>query len=469
MRKKWLALALSLTMAAGCLTGCGGSDSTTSNTTNSGNTDKNAQVETLADGGGKVLNIYVWNEEFSSRFENYYPDYDKSTKSIGDVKVNFIQNANEGNNYQDKLDAALKAQDSASADDKVDMFLCEMDYVNKYTNTDKAVDVKALGLTDDDMSQMYAYTKQAATGADSVLRGVSWQGCPGGFVYRRSYAKQIFGTDEKIQEQLSDWDKFDAAAATVKEKSKGKITMLAGFDDALRVFSNNVSQKFVNDDKVLQLDSSIENWIDKTKEYTDNGYNKKASLWKPDWTAGMGKDGNVFGYFMPAWGINFSLAEGSGAKKNDDGTFTPGGSYGDWAACTGPQSFNWGGSFICGAAGTDNAALVKDIMLKLCCDKDIMYKISKDTQDFVNNKASNDQLKADGVTSEFLGGQSLVETLSAAADEIDCSNVSPYDQGCIENLMTAMKDYYNGKCSKEDAVANWKKLVTKQYPALKTE
>ena len=224
MRKKWLALALSLTMVAGCLTGCGGSDSTTSNTNSGSGSSDSAKVETLADGGGKVLNIYVWNDEFSSRFEKYYPDYDKSTKSIGDVKVNFIQNANEGNNYQDKLDAALKAQDSASADDKVDMFLCEMDYVNKYTNTDKAVDVKALGLTDDDMSQMYDYTKQAATGADGVLRGVSWQGCPGGFVYRRSYAKQIFGTDDpaKIQEQLSDWDKFDAAAATVKEKSKGK-------------------------------------------------------------------------------------------------------------------------------------------------------------------------------------------------------------------------------------------------------
>lgn len=152
MRKKWLALALSLTMVAGCLTGCGGSDSTTSNTNSGSSSNDSAKVETLADGGGKVLNIYVWNDEFSSRFEKYYPDYDKSTKSIGDVKVNFIQNANEGNNYQDKLDAALKAQDSASADDKVDMFLCEMDYVNKYTNTDKALDVKALGLTDEDMS-----------------------------------------------------------------------------------------------------------------------------------------------------------------------------------------------------------------------------------------------------------------------------------------------------------------------------
>jgi hypothetical protein len=213
-------------MVVGCMTGCGSSDSTTTSDTTGSSEDTTAQVEQLEDGGGKVLNIYVWNTEFQERFEKYYPDY-KDGK-IGDVEVNFIQNANEGSNYQDKLDEALKKQDSASADDKVDIFLCEMDYVNKYTNTEYAVDVKSLGLTDDDLAQMYDYTKQAATDSDGTLRAVSWQGCPGGFVYRRSYAKDIFGTDDPdtIQEQLSDWDKFTEAAATVKEKSDGKITML---------------------------------------------------------------------------------------------------------------------------------------------------------------------------------------------------------------------------------------------------
>lgn len=467
MRKKWLALALSLTMAVGCMTGCGGSSTDTGSTTSTG--DQTAKVETLEDGGGKVLNIYVWNDEFKSRFENYYPDY-KDGK-IGDVKVNFVVNANEGSNYQDKLDNALAAQDSAEADKKVDIFLCEMDYVNKYTNSPLALDVKSLGLTDEDMANMYQYTKDACSDDNGVIRGVSWQGCPGGFIYRRSYAKDIFGTDdpEKIQEQVSDWDKFTQAAATVKEKSDGKITMLSGFDDALRVYSNNVSAGFVSADKKLSLDASVEAWIDQTKEYTDNGYNQKTSLWAKEWTAGMGKDGNVFGYFMPAWGINFSMADGSGSKKDADGNYLGGGSYGDWAVVTGPQSFNWGGSFICGAAGTDNAALVKDIMLKLCCDEDIMYNISKDTQDFVNNKAANAKLEEDNVVSEFLGGQSLVKALSAAADKIDCSNVTPYDQGCIENLMTAMKDYYNGKASKDEAIAKWKELVTKQYPVVTAE
>ncbi len=471
MRKKWLAIALSMVMVVGALTGCGGSEGTNdtaksdSNSTTESSGDS-GKVELLEDGGGKVLNIYVWNAEFKERFEKYYPDYNKDTKTVGDVKVNFVTNTNEGGVYQKKLDEALKAQESAEADKKIDIFLCEMDYVNKYTNTDKAVDIKSLGITDDDMSQMYDYTKQAATGSDGVLRGVSWQGCPGGFVYRRSIAKEVFGTDDidKIQEQVADWDKFEAAAETLKGKG---YKMLSGYDDALRVFSNNVSSKCVSEDGTIQIDPSIEQWIDKTKEYTEKGYNNNTSLWADEWTADMGKKSKVFGYFMPAWGINFSMAEGSGAKKNDDGSFTPGGSYGDWAVVTGPQAFNWGGSFICGATGTDNAKLVADIMKKLCCDKEIMFNISKDTSDFVNNKASNAQLEEKNVKSEFLGGQCLVKALSAAAEKIDCSNVSPYDQIYIETLMAKMKDYYQGKVDKEKAIDNFKNEVIKSYPDLK--
>lgn len=151
MRKKWLALALSMAMVVGSITGCGGSDSN-KDASNSSKSNDSAKVETVADGGGKVLNIYVWNTEFKERFEKYYPDYNKDTQSIGDVKVKFVTNTNEGGVYQKKLDVALKKQDSASADDKIDMFLCEMDYVNKYTNTDMALDIKSLGLTDDDLS-----------------------------------------------------------------------------------------------------------------------------------------------------------------------------------------------------------------------------------------------------------------------------------------------------------------------------
>ena len=63
MRKKWLAVALAMTMVVGMMTGCGGNDAG-NNTTDDGNKTPETKVETLADGGGKVLNIWVWNTEF---------------------------------------------------------------------------------------------------------------------------------------------------------------------------------------------------------------------------------------------------------------------------------------------------------------------------------------------------------------------------------------------------------------------
>ena len=87
---------------------------------------KNAKGKTT---GGKVLNIAVWNDEFPARFEKYY----KSKVPAG-VKVNFIQTPNQGNTYQNKLDEALLAQNSAAADEKIDMFLVEADYASGQTH-----------------------------------------------------------------------------------------------------------------------------------------------------------------------------------------------------------------------------------------------------------------------------------------------------------------------------------------------
>ena len=65
---------------------------------------------------GKVLNIYVWNEEFQSRFNDFY-----ASRLPSDVKVNWVVTPNQGNAYQNKLDETLLAQDKAKADDKIDI------------------------------------------------------------------------------------------------------------------------------------------------------------------------------------------------------------------------------------------------------------------------------------------------------------------------------------------------------------
>ena len=438
--KKLVATALSVAMVAGAastLVSCSGSSAK----------------------AGKVLNIYVWNDEFKSRFETYY-----ASKVPADVKVNFVQTPNQDNAYQNKLDEVLKAQKEAAADEKVDIFLVEADYALKYVDTPYTMDViKEIGLTEADLANQFKYTKDIMTDSKGALKGVSWQGCPGGFIYRRSIAKAVLGSDDPavVQEALADWNKFDEVAA--KAKSKGYF-MLSGFDDDFRVFSDNVTTKWVVGDKIT-IDPMIERWIDQTKEYTEKGYNNKANLWSAESFAGAKKDGKVFGYFGPAWFLDFCLCPNT-LDDPEKGNVVGNGSYGDWAFCKGPMGFSWGGTWICGAAGSDNVELIKDVMKTLTCDKETMVKIATEMGDFTNNEPAMREVAASDYKNEFLGGQNHVALFIDSAASIDKSCMSMYDQGMCEKIQAAFADYFNGKVDKETAWNNFYTSIMEKYPNL---
>ena len=94
---------------------------------------------------GKVINIYSWNDEFRQRLEAVYPEVESTskdgtvTKLKDGTEIHWIVNPNQDGVYQQKLDEALLNQADASADDKVDIFLSETDYVFKYTDKDADV------------------------------------------------------------------------------------------------------------------------------------------------------------------------------------------------------------------------------------------------------------------------------------------------------------------------------------------
>ena len=472
MKKKFLAVLLTFTMVTTMLVGCGNKnnnskDNTTTTGTNTTTDDTDTKETTTTDDAatdttetvatpeeGKTLNIYCWNDEFQRRMKDHYPGYeevDATTGKIGDVTVKWNITPSDDNAYQNNLDETLLKQKDASDDNKIDIFLVEADNALKYVQTEYAMPVSELGITDADLSKQYQYTKDYVTDADGQLKAVSWQGCPGVLIYRRSIAKDVFGTDEvdKIQEKLSDWDKFSAAAQEVKDKG---YNMLSGYDDAYRVFSNNVTSKWVVDGKI-NIDDNIKTWVDQTKEFTDKGYNNKTSLWSSDWSAGFTPEGKVFCYFGPAWFVDFTL----GGKGTD----------GDWYATKGPQGFFWGGTWICGATGTDNQSLIKDIMLKLTTDDTIMKDIVVKDNDFVNNTTVMDAMATDTTyASAVLGESNPLGTYAEGAGSIDLSNVTPYDQGCTEEFQGAMKDYFDGNATYDEALQNFYSQITVKYPEL---
>lgn len=228
MKRRVLSSLLALTMVAGMLAGCGGS--TDAGNENAGTNDVKT-TEKQADAGdasdveasdstseeGKVLNVYCWNEEFKSRITSHYPGYeevDGTTGKIGDVTVKWNITPNDDNAYQNNLDATLLEQANAAADDKIDLFLVEADYALKYVDTEYTMAVSDLGITDADLANQYQYTKDIVTDSNGVLKGVSWQGCPGALFYNREAAKEVLGTDDptEVQAYVSDWATFNETA-----------------------------------------------------------------------------------------------------------------------------------------------------------------------------------------------------------------------------------------------------------------
>lgn len=473
MRKFKKALVLSLACAMGLsLVACGGNDDATTEAKKDDTTteaakddasDATSEAEVSGSDEGKVLNIYAWNEEFKSRITDHYPGYeevDATHGKIGDVDVVWTITPNNDNAYQNNLDQQLLKQADASANDKIDIFLVEADYALKYSDTDYTMAVSDLGITDDELANQYDYTKKILEDSNGVLKGVSWQSTPGVLIYNREIAKDMWGSDDpaEVQKHVSDWDTFYATGSELAAKGY-KLT--ATVNDSYRVYSNNVSSKWVEDGK-LNIDPQFKAWADAEKASYEAGQTTTGDLWSDEWSAGFYPDGKVFAYFGPAWLINFSMGQ------DDEKSIAH---AGGWGATEGPQAFYWGGTWICAATGTDNPTLVADIMRKMTTDETILKDIVSKDSDCINNKNVLSSLASDDSFGfSVLGGQNPFGLFTENVEKIDLSNLSAYDQGCNESFQKIMKDYFSGQyATYDEAIEAFKQDVATKYPAITVE
>ena len=400
---------------------------------------------------GKVFNIYAWNEEFKGFFEKYY-------EVPEGITVNWIITPNDGGAYKNKLDESLLNQANVPADEKIDMFLLEVDHnIMQYTNSEFTQDIKALGVTD--FSNAYTYTVQAASDASGVVKGVSFQCCPSALIYRRSIAEAVLGTSEpaEVQELLSSWEKFDAVAADAKAKG---YLMTSSEAETFRVFSNNTTAPLVNEAGELVLDEAIENWKVQAKTYADNGYTLTADIWSDECTAEMFADGKTMCYFGPAWYFNFCMGNAQDPDK---------GCYGDWAITMGPQAHFWGGTWLLAATGSDNPTMLADVMDTFINDEEVCKALIENEAQFTNNQAVNAAFAEDpDYGNAFLGGQNDVAVFVELAKYIKFENKTIYDQLLTEGLQGYWREYCDGTVTEDEAMANYYKYINEKYPEIVT-
>lgn len=461
MKKQVITLAVALAAVAG-LTGC----------------NKDTGPSWGVDNSGTVLNIQCWNDEFRSFFNRYVTDEGKAllaqdklmesevaktTKTglhMEGTPVVFVETPSADNAYQNQLDLVLPQNGKAKAEDKVDFFLAEADYITKYANSKLTQDVKALGVTD--MSQTYEYTVQACSAADGTVKGGSFQCAPSGMIYNREIAKDVFNTDDpvEIQKEVSSWEKFEAAAAKVKAKG---YYMTACDAETYRLYSNNMETPWVDDKGNIKIPGAIEDWMDQTADFIEKGYTIAADVWSGDKTALITEDkeagsklegyaGKAFCCFGPAWYYNFCMGDCTA---------------GDWALCAGPKAHFWGGTWIMAAAGSDNTDLVAKVINQFLNDEATNKALINNEDQFTNNKKVNTEIANAGRSCTFLGGQNDTKIWVGMAEDIQFRFPTIYDQACNEKIQGKFREYLTKEVTREKAVTNFYDAMLEAYPNLK--
>lgn len=321
-------------------------------------------------------------------------------------------------------------------------------------------------------AEMYPYSLDVARDKrNGNIKGLSWQSCPGAFMYRADLAKKYLGVNspEQMQARISTWDDFLAVGEELKEKSGDSLRILSSNLDIKNVFTANKSLPWVDNNDNLNIDDSMIEYLEVANALEQQDLTWKTGTWTDEWSKDAASD-RVFGYFGCTWFLHWTIKSNCGATFNDDGsvdTSQPMGTYGKWNMCQGPMPYYWGGTWLGATAECSDKEIAGKIMKTLCCNTDVMTKLAGETMDYVNNKKAMKTLADQGKgTYEFLGGQDYINAFLPLADDVDVSWMCAYDETLNDLFEVYLQDYQKGGKEIDDTLNEFKNAVRDTFPRL---
>ncbi len=367
-----------------------------------------------------------------------------------------------------------------------DIYGLDENHVGKYIKgsmSPYAATYDELGILTDQMireSEIAPYAVAAGTRpGDEEVVALPYQSGAGGFVYRRSIAKEVWGTDDPavIQEKIGggsgSWETFWTAAEELKQKG---YAIVSGDGDLWYGMKNNAITDWVVNGE-LYLSPEREAFMDVSKRLTDNGYSNGTVDWTDAWLADMKGLGEkeVFGFFGPAWFVSYTLADGCRDSLATEEYET--GTYGDWAVCNAPVGFFRGGTWV--AASKDVVTMEKkdvvaDILKWITLEYDensLQYQFANDTfgpyygmpEAVVSGRVMG---HAEGCV-DVLGGQDMFAYYRIANNQEMEVHITEYDVVINRLWREAVREYAQGKKSREEAIAGFKAAVKEKFPEFK--
>jgi multiple sugar transport system substrate-binding protein len=388
------------------------------------------------------LVVWSFTDEVGGLIENYY------MKKFPNVKIDYSLTPTE--QFPSKLDPVLTAGLGAP-----DVFALESAFVRKYVESGLLLDLTSIA--NRNRSKLLQYPIDVGTYEGKVY-GMSWQACPGAFFYRRSLARKYLGTDNPatVQTYFTDLNKFLETARLLKDSSNGSCLVVSSLGDLQFPFYSARQNPWVVSNRLV-IDPVLDQYLEISKTLHDNGWEGRVGQWSEGWFAGMkgelrddrGSLLEVFGYFLPTWGLHYVLKSNAGNTA------------GDWAMIQGPVPYRWGGTWLGAWAGTKNRTLALQMIEWLTTNDEFLEEYAKASGDMVSNLNVVNKIK-DTFSEPFLGGQNHYAEFAEMAKGVNGRLTQSYDdviQGLFGEAVTA---YVEGEKTKEQALSDFRDQVRSQ-------
>ena len=406
------------------------------------------------------------NKDYQTQTYGYGPETINLwsfTNEVPDMVAKYIElNPDFGNEYTvvckiiptttDEYQPALEDALINGGSDAPDIYAVEAGFATKFTQgefsgyaapyEDLGIDIDA-AIEEADIAQ---YTIDVGTNSSGDIVALAYQSTGGAMIYRRSIAKEVFGTDdpEEISEIVGggsgSWDAFWDAAAVCADNG---VAMVSGDGDIWKAVEGSTDSWIKNGS--LNMDSGRFDFFDMSYELTANGWSNGTQDWTEAWYADMAGNGErpVFCYLGPAWLLNYVLALNCGDT------------YGDWAVCTPPVGFCWGGTWLLANADTDQPEGVAELLywITLDCTEDGLQYLWANNLFYdygcSDTVASAAVMAMSDGTSDLLGGQNMFGVYIEANEYATGDNMTEYDtqisslfRSAVNNYVDPYGDYY---------------------------
>lgn len=309
-----------------------------------------------------------------------------------------------------------------------DVVVIDEDGLHSGQLTEFWMDLADMGLEQSADERLMTYIYESGFDDQGKIIGFGYQATPMAIFYRRSMAREVFGTDDPIDmvPKFADYRQLSQMAVAL-DASGYKL-----FPDiyTTRYFTGLHGGWFM-EDGTYQVPAEIRYYLELIRELQMEEYVGYLNEWSSPWLEGMYKasaaegheEVNVFAYVLPSWALkNVMMLVGPDEEPirsdEDQDTVIYNPTDGDWAVAEILDPKYMGSSFVGINKDTSHVDLAKAFTEYLVFDEEHQTRWMEES-DMISSLIAVQKEQSFAVGDDFLGGQDYHQMFGNIAHQID--------------------------------------------------